>query len=194
MWGPAIGIALRPRPYGSVPDVTASVRRVRSISLVLLASALSATACSELGGAPPGDPGSGRTSVQVVQVIDGDTVRVDLGGQETPVRLIGIDTPERDGPFTDEECFGPRASRFTADALGGRRVDLEFDVERTDRFDRTLAYVWVEGSLFNERILREGYAVLATFPPNVRYVERLRAAQRRARDAGAGLWGACPAG
>jgi len=130
--------------------------------------------------------------VQVVQVVDGDTIRVDLGGRETPVRLIGIDTPERDGPFTDEECFGARASRFTTDALGGRRVDLEFDVERTDRFDRTLAYIWVEGSLFNERILREGYAVLATFPPNVRYVQRLRAAQRRARDARAGLWGVCP--
>ncbi|HJR98660.1 MAG TPA: thermonuclease family protein [Actinomycetota bacterium] len=175
--------------------MTASVRRVRSIPLVLLTSALSATtACSELGHTPPGDAGVGRTSVQVVQVVDGDTIRVDLGGRETPVRLIGIDTPERDGPFTDEECFGGRASRFTADTLGGLRVDLEFDVERTDRFDRTLAYVWVEGSLFNERILREGYAVLATFPPNVRYVQRLRAAQRRARDAGAGLWGVCPAG
>jgi len=171
--------------------VTASVRRVRSIALVLLASALSATtACSELSHTPSGD--GGRTSVQVVQVVDGDTIRVDLGGRETPVRLIGIDTPERDGPFTDEECFGARASRFTADALDGRRVDLEFDVERTDRFDRTLAYIWVEGSLFNERILREGYAVLATFPPNVRYVQRLRAAQRRARDARAGLWGVCP--
>jgi micrococcal nuclease len=67
-------------------------------------------------------------------------------------------------------------------------------VERTDRFDRTLAYVWVGGSLFNERLLREGVAVLATFPPNVRYVDRFRAAQQRAREAGVGLWSACPAG
>jgi micrococcal nuclease len=132
--------------------------------------------------------------VRVLEVVDGDTIRVDLDGRETPVRLIGIDTPERDGPFTDEECFGARASRFTADALGGRTVDLEFDVERIDRFDRTLAYVWVGGSLFNERLLSEGYAVLATFPPNVRYVDRFRAAQRRAREAGIGLWSACPGG
>jgi micrococcal nuclease len=132
--------------------------------------------------------------VRVLEVVDGDTIRVDLDGRETPVRLIGVDTPEKDGPFTDEECFGAAASRFTVDGLGGRTVDLEFDVERTDRFDRTLAYVWVGGSLFNERLLSEGYAVLATFPPNVRYVDRFRAAQQRAREAGIGLWSACPAG
>ncbi|MDH5223185.1 MAG: thermonuclease family protein [Actinomycetota bacterium] len=123
---------------------------------------------------------------------DGDTIRVDLRGEETSVRLIGIDTPEKDGPYTDEECWGERASRFTADALAGRRVELEFDVERTDRFDRTLAYVWLDDALFNEHILRQGYAVLATFPPNVRYVDRFTAAEQQARDEGAGLWAACP--
>jgi micrococcal nuclease len=176
--------------------VTASVRRVRRISIVLLASALWAVqACSGVAETPPsGSPERARTSVRVLEVVDGDTIRVDLDGRETPVRLIGVDTPEKDGPFTDEECFGAQASRFTGEALGGRTVDLEFDVERTDRFDRTLAYVWVGGSLFNERLLREGVAVLATFPPNVRYVDRFRAAQQRAREAGVGLWSACPAG
>jgi len=154
-----------------------------------------ATACTEgfddRGGA--GDDDAGIT-VRVVEVVDGDTIRVDLNGEETPVRLIGIDTPEKDGPYTDEECFGEQATRYTAGALGGRDVGLEFDVERTDRFDRTLAYVWIDDGLFNERILREGYAVLATFPPNVRYVDRFTAAQRRARDEQAGLWGTCPEG
>jgi len=133
-----------------------------------------------------------RIAVRVVEVVDGDTVRVDLNGEERPVRLIGIDTPEKDGPYTDEECFGEQATRYTTEALGGRVVGLEFDVERTDRFDRTLAYVWVDGELFNERILLEGYAVLATFPPNVRYVDRFTTAQRRARDEQTGLWGSCP--
>ena len=127
----------------------------------------------------------------VVEVIDGDTIRVELDEQETAVRLIGIDTPERDGPYTSRECYGEEASRFTHDSLGGRTVELEFDVERTDRFGRTLAYVWLDGALFNERIVRSGYAVVTTFPPNVRYVERFTAAQRRARDEERGLWGAC---
>jgi len=152
-----------------------------------------ATACTEGFDDPEGDGnGETRTTVLVIEVVDGDTIRVDLNGEETPVRLIGIDTPEKDGPYTDEECFGEQATRYTTEALGGRVVGLEFDVERTDRFDRTLAYVWVDGELFNERILQEGYALLATFPPNVRYVDRFTTAQRRARDEQTGLWGSCP--
>lgn len=111
---------------------------------------------------------------------------------DTTIRIIGIDTPEKDGPYTDEECFGPEATHYTEQALAGRDVELEFDVDRTDRYDRTLAYVWVGSELFDERILEDGYAVLLTIPPNVRYVDRLTQAQRAGREAGAGLWRACP--
>ena len=63
-------------------------------------------------------------------------------------------------------------------------------MERTDRYGRLLAYVWLpEGSMFNEVLLKEGYAQVATFPPNVKYVERFEEAQREAREAGRGLWG-----
>lgn len=67
---------------------------------------------------------------------------------------------------------------------------LEFDVERLDRFGRTLGYIWVGDSLFDERLVAEGYASVSTFPPNVKYVERFVAAQRQAGKAGRGLWGA----
>ena len=116
-----------------------------------------ATACAEgLDDRGGGGDDDSRITARVVEVVDGDTIRVDLNGEETPVRLIGIDTPEKDGPYTDEECYGEQATRYTAEALGGRDVELEFDVERTDRFDRTLAYVWIDDGLFNERILRGG--------------------------------------
>ena len=85
-------------------------------------------------------------------------------------------------------------SAFSEQALAGRDVELEFDVDRTDRYDRTLAYVWVGNELFDERILADGYAVLLTVPPNVRYVDRLTQAQQVGREVGAGLWGACPGG
>ncbi len=68
---------------------------------------------------------------------------------------------------------------------------LEFDVERIDPFDRTLAYVWLGDELFNETLVRRGYAFVTTFPPNVRYVDRFRAAQRDARSADRGVWGRC---
>jgi micrococcal nuclease len=131
-------------------------------------------------------------TVRVLEVVDGDTIRVDLEGRETSIRIIGIDTPEVDGPFTRAECFGSEASRYTRSLLEGREVGLEFDVERTDRYGRTLAYVWVDGENVSERILRDGYAVQVTYPPNVRYVDVLRSAQRGAREAGRGLWGGCP--
>jgi micrococcal nuclease len=170
-------------------------RCLRSLVLATLLPVALATGCAgAFDDAGSTASGGTRTTVHVVDVVDGDTIRVDLHGEETPVRLIGIDTPEKDGPYTDLECYGEESSRYTAEALGDRDVELEFDVERSDRFDRTLAYVWVDGTLFNERILREGYAVLATFPPNVRYVERFTRAQRRARDQHAGLWGSCGVG
>ena len=68
---------------------------------------------------------------------------------------------------------------------------LQFDVERIDPYGRTLAYVWLGDELFNETLVREGYAFVTTYPPNVRYVDRFRAAQREARSAGRGVWGRC---
>jgi len=127
----------------------------------------------------------------VTRVVDGDTVYVRFRDRELDVRLIGIDTPEVD-PSIGVDCYGDEASAFTERELDGRRVNLEFDVERHDRYGRVLAYIWLAGDLFNERLVNEGYAVVTTFPPNVRYVERFTAAQARARDAGRGLWGACP--
>jgi micrococcal nuclease len=155
-----------------------------------------------LGSCAP-DPGTGsspprastspvvRASARVIRVVDGDTIHVDLDGDDVTIRLIGIDTPEVDTSFTERECFGARASAYTHAALDGQQVELEFDVERLDRYDRTLAYVWRGDELFNERIVRDGFALVATFPPNAKYVDRFLAAERTARDAGSGLWSAC---
>ena len=70
-------------------------------------------------------------------------------------------------------------------------MDLEFDVERRDRYGRTLAYVWIGDELLNRTLVAEGYATVTTYPPNVKYVDRFTAAQREAREAGLGVWGAC---
>lgn len=107
------------------------------------------------------------------------------------MRLIGIDTPESVAPDEPVQCFAVEASAYTTERLDGERVRLEFDVERIDPYERTLAYVWLGDELFNETLVREGYAFVTTFPPNVRYLERFRAAQREARSAGRGVWGRC---
>jgi micrococcal nuclease len=90
------------------------------------------------------------------------------------------------------ECFGRAASRFAKEMLDGRRVRWRYDVERRDRYDRALVYLWLEdGRFFNSLLVRRGYAQPLTIPPNVEFADRFRADARAARRAGRGLWRAC---
>jgi micrococcal nuclease len=138
-------------------------------------------------------PAARHTAI-VTRVVDGDTAHVRYHGRDLTIRLIGVDTPETVAPGQPVECYGPEASAFTTKRLSGTSVRLEFDVDRIDPYGRTLAYIWVGGSLFNETLVRGGYATVATYPPDTKYVDRFEAAQRRAKAAGRGLWAACPHG
>lgn len=131
--------------------------------------------------------GTSLQEVSVTCVVDGDTIEVSpqVQGAES-VRLIGVDTPE---VFGGEEPCGPEASAFTKEQLTNKQIGLEFDEERTDQYDRALAYVWLDGELFNETLVREGYVSVATFPPNDKYEDRFLAAEEQARVAGIGIWG-----
>jgi len=122
-----------------------------------------------------------------VRVIDGDTIELD-GGER--IRYIGIDTPETKHPRKPVQRMGPEATMANRILVEGRRVRLEYDAQRRDRYGRTLAYVHVGTVMVNERLVRAGYARVSTYPPNVKYVERFVAAQSAARAARAGLWGA----
>jgi micrococcal nuclease len=131
----------------------------------------------------------------VLRVVDGDTLHVRRHGRDVTIRLIGVDTPEVDWYGGEAECYGARAGRFTRRLLGGRRVGLEFDRDRLDPYDRTLAYVFLEdGRMVNKLLVRGGYATVTIYPPNDRHEAELRSAEDAAVEAGAGLWSACPSG
>ncbi|MFN3395206.1 MAG: thermonuclease family protein [Thermodesulfovibrionales bacterium] len=124
--------------------------------------------------------------VSVITVHDGDTVSIKIGGREEKIRLIGIDAPE-----LGQEPWGKKAKRKLQDII--RRTDksvrIELDVEERDKYGRLLAYLWTkDGRLINEEMVRSGYALLYTIPPNVRYVERLRKAQEMAYKNKVGIW------
>lgn len=125
---------------------------------------------------------------QVVErVVDGDTIIVAGIGR---VRLIGVDTPETVDPRRPVQFFGREASAFAKRLLEGKSVRLEYDQPRTDRYGRTLAYVWLpDGPMANREIIRRGYGHAYTRFP-FRYLEEFRALEREARLAGHGLWGA----
>jgi micrococcal nuclease len=148
----------------------------------------------EGGSEPNSSKGAARgRPAEVSSVTDGDTVEVILAGSAVDVRLIGVDTPETVHPSQPVECFGQAASRFTRSQLEGERIRLEFDVERYDQYGRTLGYVWLGGHLFNEILVRRGFATVATYPPNVKYVDLFLSAERAARGHDRGLWLECPA-
>src|SRR5688500_1740536 len=132
----------------------------------------------------------------LISVSDGDTIRVDIGGQIETVCLILIDTPETRDPNNPPECYGAEATAFLEGLLSrGSGLYLETDVSERDRFGRLLRYVWLERGdevyLVNEAMVRAGYAAQSTFPPDVKYEERIQEAARFAREHGYGLWSAC---
>lgn len=132
----------------------------------------------------------------VTRVVDGDTVKVDVDGTEQTVRLIGVDTPETVHPDQPVECFGPEASAFTTELVDQQPVWLESDPTQgsTDRYGRTLAYIWTgPDTMLNEQLVAGGYGREYTYDTDYRHADLLRSAQQSARSAGAGLWGACGA-
>lgn len=119
------------------------------------------------------------------RVVDGDTIILD--GQER-VRLIGVDTPETKHPRKPVQYFGKEASEFTRCLVEGERVRLEYDQERTDRYGRTLAYVFLEdGTFLNAEIIKQGYGFAYTKYP-FKYMEKFRAYEREAWENDRRLW------
>lgn len=123
----------------------------------------------------------------VTRNTDGDTLWLTKIGK---TRLIGVDTPE---VYSQQECFGKQASAFTERVLPpGTHVRYRLGIDPTDRYGRTLAYIYLQdGRMFNELLVERGYATPLTIPPNVDYADRFLEAARRAREANRGLWRAC---
>ncbi len=174
------------------------------LAVLLIYSELSKSRFKDLGQAHKLAPNT-KLSCVVVKVYDGDTFKCKLGnGKEVKVRLIGIDTPEssknkkayrdakRSGARIEEIIrMGKEAKMFTRSLLRkGTEVVLETDVQVFDKYGRVLAYVYLpDGRMLNELLVREGYAKVYTFPPNVKYAELFRKAQREAMRLKRGLWG-----
>ena len=160
-------------------------RGLRVILCSFVALALSACSRDDLPA------GTGR----VVEVVDGDTIRVKLGKTIETVRLIGVDTPETKHPDKSVECYGPEASERTKTLIGnGTLVLLERDANTRDRYGRLLAYVFREsdGLFVNETLLVEGFARALPFDDTPAFHVRFAQAEDLARRQGLGLWGACP--
>ena len=133
-------------------------------------------------------------TAQVTRVVDGDTLKVRLPGQddEQTIRIIGVDTPETKDPNREVMCYGAEATAKTQDLTARARgqVELEKDISETDGYGRLLRYVWLLNSdgrtMLNEELVKDGYARAVVFP-----LDRFSAQEAREKQQHLRLWRAC---
>lgn len=132
----------------------------------------------------------------VTKVVDGDTIEVNIAGVLKKVRYIGVNTPETVDPRRGVECFGREASNENKRLVLGKQVHLEKDISETDKFGRLLRFIHLpldDGTtLFvNDYLVREGFAYASTYPPDVKFAEKFKEAEVKARENKKGLWNSC---
>ncbi len=133
-----------------------------------------------------------RVAARVDSVIDGDTLLATFSdGHSETIRLLGVDTPETHHPTKPVGCFGPEAAQFSQQNLDGQNIELEYDVEKKDKYGRTLAYVYLDDARFNDELVRQGYAKILNISPNNKYANQLLVLEINAKKQGVGMWGSC---
>lgn len=172
-------------------------RTIFPLILALVAIGLVVFALNRTAKAPSAETSGSvplAANATMIRVVDGDTIDATVDGQRQRIRLIGIDTPETKKENTPVQCYGPEASAFTTSLLPkGTPLYLERDVVGRDDYGRLLAYVYrlPDRVFVNAELVRQGYARLLTFPPNVAHATEFVRAAQEANRAGRGLWGAC---
>jgi endonuclease YncB( thermonuclease family) len=127
----------------------------------------------------------------VVEVVDGDTVKLNINGTTETLRLIGLDTPETVDPRKPVQCFGKEASNKGKELLTGKKVRIEEDPTqgKSDKYNRILAYIYTEnGILYNKYMIEQGYAHEYTYNTAYKYQTEFKEAQRLAQQNQLGLW------
>ena len=132
----------------------------------------------------------------VTNVVNGELVEVSLPGGATRVRLIGIDAPEVVGPGELFQCYGAEATSRAVELLAGQSVRLELDASQGERdaAGNLLAYAWLrDGSMYNARMIAEGFALERSGAAAYRYQGQFKNAEQQARSQQLGLWhpGSC---
>ncbi|MGH7927549.1 MAG: thermonuclease family protein, partial [Candidatus Binatia bacterium] len=122
----------------------------------------------------------GEQTAKVARVIDGDTIEIETGEK---VRYIGIDAPETSG-----ECLHAEATAKNQELVEGKLIRLEKDISEVDSFGRLLRYVYIDGHMINETLVREGFADARAYPPDTQYESLLKQAELSAKVNRWGIW------
>ena len=131
-----------------------------------------------------------QKEVYVTKVIDGDTFWVNNGSEKFKVRFIGIDAPEtRNSRGKLKGSYAKEAKEYVQQLTENKWVKLELDVQKKDRYNRLLAYIYLlDGTFLNADLVKDGFAVVDTYPPNVKHTALFVKLQHEARESKKGVW------
>lgn len=132
-----------------------------------------------------------RIAVKYNASVDGDTAKFELDGKVITVRFLGIDTPETVHPNKGEEPYGKEASNFTKEKLeNAQKIEIEYDEnsEKTDKYERHLAWIWVDDSLLQEELVKNGLAQTYMLQDNYKYAGVLQESEYNAKKEKIKIW------
>lgn len=132
-----------------------------------------------------------KETVKFSKCVDGDTIKVIKDEKEYTVRMLAIDTPESVHPTKGVEYYGKEASEYTCNKVtNAKKIELEYDEnsDKTDKYDRLLAWVFVDGTLLQKELIEKGYAKIAYLYDDYKYTKELESAQEQASIKNIGVW------
>lgn len=132
-----------------------------------------------------------RETVKLSKCVDGDTIKVLIKDKEYTVRFLAVDTPESVHPTKKEEYYGKEASNYTCNRVkNAKKIELEYDSnsDKTDKYDRLLAWIFLDDKLLQKDLVASGYAKMAYLYGNYKYTNTLKEEQELASAKNIGIW------
>lgn len=132
-----------------------------------------------------------KVEVKFVDSVDGDTAEFEMNGETIKVRFLAVDTPESVHPTKEVQAYGVEASNFTKEKLqSAKKIELEFDnnSDKMDKYNRYLAWIWIDGELLQDLLVKEGLAKVAYLYADYKYTEQLQKSEKVAKEEKIGIW------
>ena len=134
-----------------------------------------------------------KERVKFIDCVDGDTVKIELDGNVKTVRMLAVDTPESVHPNKGVEYYGKEASEFTCNTFkNANRIEIEYDSnsDKEDKYGRLLVWLFVDGELFQDKLIQGGYAEVAYLYGDYKYTGLLKDHQAVVETKKIGIWNA----
>lgn len=132
-----------------------------------------------------------KEEVTFSKCVDGDTIKVKVKNKEATVRMLAVDTPESVHPKKEVEYYGKDASDYTCNLItNAKKIELEYDSnsDKYDKYERLLAWVFVDDYLLQDKLVRNGYAEVAYLYGNYKYTDLLKDHEVLAKQEHIGIW------